>query len=385
MELKLYYATNRKHVGKDRQHPTSYGTKFSDDGMENLRFGVVKVQADDAKVAQYLAQPMTDCGIGHGEELGGYLGKCAKSADIAAYAESLSDHIHEDSQPEAKLGSQQMFSDIKKVMETASDVLIYIHGFNVSWFDAVGSAMALQLMLNQAPKKDPNQSVTVVLFTWPSDGQALPWVSYKSDRSEAAGSGAAVGRAFLKVRDFLADIRDRAKKDAGTLCGQDIHLLCHSMGNYLLQHALARVCDFTPGNVLPRLFEHVFLCAPDADDTALEPGHPLAGVAQIARSVTVYHNRKDKAMVISDYTKGNPERLGGGGAARPALLHNKIHQVDCTPVVHSVPGHSYYQNGNVNADIRASMDGWAQDDTRRLRQRSSTLENVWTMVPKDAG
>ena len=44
-KLTLYYATNRKHEGKDRWHPESYGTKFSDDGMENLRFGAVSVEA----------------------------------------------------------------------------------------------------------------------------------------------------------------------------------------------------------------------------------------------------------------------------------------------------------------------------------------------------
>lgn len=379
MELTLYYATNRKHVGRDRMHPTSYGTKFSDDGMENLRFGVVRVQAEADKMDKYLQQPMQDCGVGNGEDLGSYLAKCAKSAVIDAYEEKLDKNIHQASQKDVKLGSQAMFAEVKSVMEKASDVLVYIHGFNVSWEAAVGSALALQTMLSRSPQADSSQSVVVVLFSWPSNGQALPWVSYKSDRAEAAGSAGAVGRAFLKVRDFLADIRDKAKQGAGTVCGQDIHLLCHSMGNYVLQNALARLADFTPGNALPRLFEHVFLCAPDVDDDVLEAGKPLSGVAQIARQVTLYHNREDRAMTVSDYTKGNPERLGGAGAARPALLHNKIHQVDCTPVVHGLTEHSYYQNGSVNADIRASIDGRAQDDASRLRRRSDTLENVWTM------
>ncbi|WP_374482439.1 alpha/beta hydrolase [Zoogloea sp.] len=381
MELTLYYATNRKHVGRDRMHPTSYGTKFSDDGMENLRFGVVTVQAEDAEVNRHLGKRMKGCGVGDGEELGGYLAKCAKSADISAYEEKLSGDIHENSQSDVKLGSQALFANVEAVMRNASDVLVYIHGFNVSWAEAVGSALALQLMLRNAPGRDPKQDVVVVLFSWPSDGMALPWVSYKSDRSEAAGSGAAVGRAFLKVRDYLAGIRDGAKKGGREVCGQDIHLLCHSMGNYVLQNALARVADFTPGNVLPRIFEHVFLCAPDVDDNALEKGQPLANLDQIARQVTIYFNREDKAMVVSDYTKGNPERLGGAGAARPTLLHNKISQVDCTPVVHGVTEHSYYQTGSINADIRASIDGWPQDDTRRPRQRSATTENVWVMKP----
>ena len=98
--------------------------------------------------------------------------------------------------------------------------------------------------------------------------------------------------------------------------------------------------------------------------------------------ITIYHNRNDKAMVISDYTKGNPDRLGGTGATHPALLHNKIHQVDCTPVVlvkNDIVGHSYYIIGKINTDIRASIDGWAQDDTKRSRKLTSALSNVWAM------
>ena len=380
--LKLFYATNRNHIGP-RWQPTSYGRKFSQDGMENLRFGVVEVTADDATLQEHLGRPMPDCGSGDGEALGAYLAKCAESATINAYEESINKGISEQAQDNVKLGSLAMFADVMAVMRQSSDVLIYIHGFNVSWFAAVGSALALQLMLQRSPTADPQQSVVVVLFTWPSDGLALPWVSYKSDRSEAQGSGAAVGRAFLKARDFLADLRDRARKGGQELCGQDIHLLCHSMGNYLLQNALARIADFTPGNVLPRIFEHIFLCAADVDDTVLEEGQPMANVDQLARNVTIYHNRDDTAMVISDYTKGQPERLGGSGAARPALLHNKVHQVDCTPVVHGLVEHSYYLTGNVNADIRASIDGWPQADPRRLRSRSATLDNVWVTTAKD--
>lgn len=378
-DYKLYYATNRKHKGS-RWQPDGYGKKFSDDGMENLRFGKVTLSADDKTVNKYLNTPLKDCGVGDGEKLAGYLAGCAKKAKINAYEESLKSDIAQQAQEGVKLGSKAMFVDVMNDMESHSDILVYIHGFNVSWCDAVGSALALQLMLQQSPNRDTSQNVQVVLFSWPSDGMALPWVSYKSDRSEAEGSGAAVGRGFLKLRDFLADLRDRAKKGGKSLCGQDIHLLCHSMGNYMLQSALARVTDFTPGKSLPRIFEQVFLCAADVDDNALEAGQALEKVDQIARNVSIYHNREDTAMVISDYSKGNPERLGGAGAAHPALLHNKVQQIDCTPIVHGIVEHSYYLSGKVIADIRASIDGLEHNDVRRERQRSATLDNVWTLT-----
>jgi len=377
--LKLFYATNRHHLG-DAEHPSGYGTKFSDDGMENLRFGVLTVKASDARIKKCLNEKGGEIGQGNGEKLSEYLADCAKAAQISVYPESISKDIADVAQKEVKLGSRAMFEELMCLMEASSDVLIYIHGFNVAWNEAVGGALALQQMLNHCPLRDPAQNLSVVLFSWPSDGAALPWVSYKSDRTEAAGSGGAVGRAFLKVRDFLVGLRDKARAGGRPLCGQEIHLLCHSMGNYLLENALARLYDFSPGNALPRLFEHVFLCAPDLDDDALEEGKALGRINQVARQVTLYYNRNDKAMYVSDYTKGNPERLGHNGAAHPAQLHNKIHQVDCTPVVGDFTGHSYYLTGNINADIRLSIDGRAQDDARRRRERKGGLDNCWTML-----
>jgi esterase/lipase superfamily enzyme len=101
----------------------------------------------------------------------------------------------------------------------------------------------------------------------------------------------------------------------------------------------------------------------------------------LARSVSVYHNRGDAALVISDFTKGNPDRLGSNGPARPNLVHNKIHQIDCTPIVTGLVEHSYYLVGNVNGDIRMSIDGVTHEDPRRHRTQRGVLGNQWEMRP----
>lgn len=68
-ELRLFYATNRNHLGKDRWHPDGYGKKFSDDGVENLRFGRVLVKADESRLAKYLDADRESMGQGDGEGL----------------------------------------------------------------------------------------------------------------------------------------------------------------------------------------------------------------------------------------------------------------------------------------------------------------------------
>ena len=377
-ELLLYYLTNRNHIGANQWNPRSYGTKFSDDGIENLRFGKVTVEVEEEKISKCLEE---DCGFGsgNGEKLSTVITDAAKrNSDIRAFPEKIDRKISETLQTKIKKGSAAMFSELKDAMMNSTDIVVFVHGFNVSWHNAVGTALSLQEMLNRPGVEDESQKVLVVLFTWPSDGMMMPFVSYKSDRSEAKGSGKALGRGVLKLRDFLITLRGRAKDSGEKLCDQDIHLLCHSMGNYVLQNSITRISQYTPGSALPRLFDNIFLCAPDVDDDVFEQNKPLASLNELANTVTVYHNKGDVAMYISDYTKGNPERLGTGGAGRPELLHHKIHQVNCTPVVKGFIEHSYYLSGKVNDDIKLSIDGYALNDNARTRVLISS-NNVWMM------
>ncbi len=374
--LPLYYATNRGHEGRNRWRPSGYGTKFSSDGMENLRFGKLSVAAPQRDIDRHLKK-ITGEDTGDGNRLESLLARCAKkSCRIDAFEEKLDRKKSDTGQPKTRFGSTRLYQELRTIMEDSSDLLIYVHGFNVAWPAAVGSALALQCMLNRPGVATSDARIQVVLFTWPSDGHAMPFVSYKSDRSEAHGSGGAFGRGMLKLRDHLHSLR-RAD------CDQSLHLLCHSMGNYVLQAALTRMLDNNQGHTLPRIFEHIFMCSPDVDEDVLQSGGAMASLHELCNAVTVYHNRGDVAMHVSDYTKGNPDRLGHNGASVPGLLHHKVHQVDCTPIVIGAVEHSYYQWGPVNTDIRQSIDGMSQDDLRRRRAKRGIHDNAWLMLGRE--
>jgi esterase/lipase superfamily enzyme len=372
-ERMLYFATNRRYEGEDQWNPTGYGKDFSRHGMENLRFGRLKVQVDELNVAALREQRA-------GGELALYY--TGLPQQIEAFREVTLDG------PEAAvtpvlLGSQRAFGEIQALMREQSDVVVFIHGYNVSWTEAVGSALALQeLTCRNLPGVDP-QKVAVVLFSWPSDGSMLPLLAYKSDRTDAKASGPAIGRALLKLRDFLLSLRDATGKavDPNALCNQQLHLLCHSMGNYVFQNAIERLAEHTPGSRMPRLFQNVFLCAPDVDDDALEPDQPLGRLHELGRFVTIYFNECDAALHISDLTKGNPERLGSTGAARPAAIHSKIHQVDCGQVAIGTVQHSYFLEGLVNDDILQSLADVAPEHAPpRHRRAHPTTANSWSLV-----
>jgi esterase/lipase superfamily enzyme len=411
MRTTVFYATNRAHEGPQRFKPLRYGTRFSSDGMENLRFGRVTFEADDAQARALLSRQRNFTGAGDGEALQDYFAQCARNSQvIEAYEESIPDKSVADTAQPAKLGSLAMFTDLQADMRRGLDMLVLIHGYNVDWEEAVGTAAAFEATLNRSDANRPDeavQPVRVILFTWPSDGKALPWVSYKSDRSDARSAAGAVGRAMLKLRDFLhqlgrevrlakvteRDTREQlreqgvtresevtravAQAEATDLCGQKIHLLAHSMGNFVLQCALERLREFSPGNAMPRMFEHVFLAAADVDDTVLEHGQAMELVHQIGNSVAIYHNPNDTALRVSDYTKGNPDRLGQRGAARPQALHQKIYQVDCSAVVAGLTQHSYYTNGMIAIDIRKALQGQMPDGPARALRKLGPAPNMF--------
>ena len=380
----LYYATNRRHRGPDRWKPTGYGIEPSKDGTENLRFGLVTIPFDDEQVAQCLEE---DCGFGtgNGRKFTRYFSYQRRAANIEAFAEDLLNEENESTQPRRRLGSARAFSALRQKMIRGDHVLVFVHGFNVSWWEAVGSAVSLQCMLDRVRGKDasPDESrpVHVVLFSWPSDGRVIPFWLYFSDRTEAKVSGYALGRGLLKLRDYLIDARRGARQKGEPPCGRSVHLLCHSMGNFVLQNALKRASDFSVGGRLPRIFEQIFLCAADVAADVFQPGEPFHRLPQMARAVTIYHNKGDLTMPVSDYTKGSTDRLGWDGAEWPAYLPDRVHQVDCSRLVSGLVEHSYYHCGAVSDDIRQSIEAIPPDS--RDRTREPVLHgwpNVWRLV-----
>lgn len=371
----LYFATNRKHEGSDRWNPKSYGKLFSSDGHENLRFGELELNYDDKKANTHIRHKFKDGRVGDGEKLGVYLAECAENAKIKAYEDLTSS-------AEAPIdfennSSTRFFRNLKQHMTKGADVVIYIHGYNVEWEEAVGSAAALQMMLN-SKKRASDKGVMVVLFTWPSNGSNMPYAAYKSDRVDARDSGKSIGRGLLKLRDFLVKLHKDAKSEQDQLCYGSIHLLCHSMGNYVLENAMiSKVLGYAGGSRLPRIFDQIFMCAPDVADDVFE--HNLSRLHEMANYVTIYYNNGDFAMNLSKYSKHFDDRLGHTGNARPALIHNKVHQVDCSPIVRGFVEHSYYQWATVNEDIQMSIAGISFDDPSRKRRREAQSRE-WTMI-----
>ncbi len=250
------------------------------------------------------------------------------------------------------LGSTAIFEEIRKRMRAGIDTVLFIHGFNYTFHEALIDTARLKQTYETA-----ETPYTFFVFSWPSDGSLMPYIAYANDRADARTSGVALGRGVLKLGAFVqqisAELGLRVRSDLGRdpetaqrrqeLCGGRLHLMAHSMGAYALRHAI-RGMRQEIGDDLPRLFDEILLFAPDEDADAFEHDHKLALLPKLARRVTVYHNREDIPLAISDMTKGNPDRLGADGPTHPHLLPAKVSVVDCTDVVTGFQEHRYHMD-----------------------------------------
>ncbi len=288
---RVYYATNRE-LSLRRGMP-SFGNGFHHDSPHNLRFGWADVEPrneDDYVV---------------------------RSVDVAEDP-TLPSFDPSTVPAGTVIGSKGTFEMMRAEMEQGPcDIVCLIHGYASDFRTAL--ARVAEISNDYATTQ---RSLIGFVFSWPANGRVLPWIDYYSDRDDAKASGFAIARAFQLLTAFLESL-DRDK-----YCRQSIHLVAHSMGNWALGNALDDILQAYNGRP-PRLFDQVFLMAADADNDVLEDGKRLARLPDICKGVNVYFSRDDRALMISDVTKFNPDRLGATGPRRRDNLDRKVSLVDC--------------------------------------------------------
>lgn len=296
------------------------------------------------------------------------------------------DLFPETSRQGIKVSKRNFFDEAREAMLAGGgrDVLVFIHGYNVSFDEAI---KALATMVEGLSKQ--GKEVVPILFSWPSDGSAIPWRSYYSDRDDAAASACALSRGFQKLAHYLKSLTKAELKAKllnlpapVQLCHQKIHLMVHSMGTFALSNALQRINDGTKH--INRLWGEVILTASDEDEDILEDGRRLHNLSAFAERVSIYFNRGDLALRGSDYTKGNPARLGMMGPRNPRALPANIDVVDCSRLLKGFDGgflqHSYYNSvDEVIADTAGLLDGVASED---LNRRYNEKTNHYSLKSK---
>ncbi|QND55831.1 alpha/beta hydrolase [Mesorhizobium huakuii] len=174
-------------------------------------------------------------------------------------------------------GPAKFVDSVRKfLIETSDQILVYIHGFNVSFDGAVLRAAQIGFDL-----KVPG---VMAAFCWASKGSA---VAYPADEDTIKLSA-------QHLADFLsllhANFPDRT-----------INIMAHSMGNRALMDVLQNANQY-PG-LSGAKFGQIFLAAPDIDSRAFRKA--ATAYSQLSARTTLYVCAADRALETSGIEHDN--------------------------------------------------------------------------------
>lgn len=164
-------------------------------------------------------------------------------------------------------------------------LMLFVHGYCATFRDAARRTAQMAYDMNyQGPS---------MFFSWPAG----------SDLEE-----------FQERANYLKDLRRAEESDEDLIAviecisrwsgAERVHLVAHSMGNFVLTEALKTIDDRNGKNqALPRFFDQVVMAAPDLDarDFVRKSGRRVRG---FSNRFTVYASKQDKALKLSKSVNG---------------------------------------------------------------------------------
>ncbi|TPN81111.1 alpha/beta fold hydrolase [Mesorhizobium sp. CU2] len=174
---------------------------------------------------------------------------------------------------------------IKSWFKTASGgnhrVLIFVHGFNTSYADAVFRFAQVV--------HDAGIEAAPVLFTWPSRANPL---DYAYDRESTIYSR------------FGLDLVLKSAVDDPSV--EDVTIFAHSMGGWLTMEAL-RDMALREGRVSRKIHD-VILASPDIDVDVFK--RQVLEIGSRRPHITIISSRNDLALQTAKWLAGDVDRLG---------------------------------------------------------------------------
>jgi esterase/lipase superfamily enzyme len=195
---------------------------------------------------------------------------------------------------------------IADLSDPGRNLLVFIHGFDNSFENAITRAAFNQQWFTQSGA--PGANTTVVAFSWPSLGKLItlpiPQEDYFHDQTTAGQSGA-------HIMTFFANLEPIIKK--ARVSGRRTFLLAHSMGNWALQSAVETW--FAHGNGAADLFDEAFLAAADEryDTFSIPAPGRLSDLNQLAKRISIYYSTADAVLCLSQFLNLGAQRLGQKG------------------------------------------------------------------------
>jgi len=211
-------------------------------------------------------------------------------------------------------------------------IALFVHGFNVSWTDAVDDYLELARNL-----MDASNLGQLILFSWPSKGSVA---GYLPDRAEARDCAPDLADLFVDLNDYLVQKQRIAVKsdDPQKLCKAKISVLAHSMGCYVMQEALVAASKRLNDPQLVSLINQCVLIAGDVDNDLFQRDKPVDSdgslMANLCYRIAALYTGLDSVLGASAGLKHfGTRRLGRSGLADPLNVWDNVFEFDVTTYI----------------------------------------------------
>lgn len=253
--------------------------------------------------------------------------------------------------------------------ENQSHVSILVHGFNNSF------ASATHFYANMCDRlfSGPESLGLCILYDWPSLGSV---VGYLPDRAHARECAGDLTDILSQLFDWLIKKQGdaiRSGADPEVACKAKVSLIAHSMGNYLVQKAMAAAWTRKNQPLLVTLLNQLLMVAADVDNNLFDSGAPDnddgAAVVNLTYRITALYSGRDAVLGASAGLKHfGARRLGRSGlATRPPAINTQpqtdnVWDVDCSsffaPSVGATSIHgAYFETDSVVELMRQILRG----------------------------
>jgi hypothetical protein len=274
-------------------------------------------------------------------------------------------------------------SDAFELVEQYKDqphVTFLVHGYNVGW---QASSNSYQNLCARMFEGDDSLGLCIS-FDWPSYGNIL---GYYPDRAHARECAQDLTDILSELFDWLVKKQNDAleaavataqnKKPKTEPCKAKVSVISHSMGNYVLQKAMAAAWTRKNQPLLVSLVNQLVMVAADVDndlfDADAPDNHDGAAVVNLTYRITALYSGRDAVLGASAGLKHfGTRRLGRAGLAHyPPLVTqppatDNVWDIDCSglfpPTVNGMNIHGAYFETDVTINLmRQVLKGLDRD------------------------
>ncbi len=215
--------------------------------------------------------------------------------------------------------------------EDQKHISLFVHGYNNGWEDSVKRYMTLKSKLYSGP----GSLGALVLFSWPSNDAVY---GYLPDREDARASGPELAKMLVSLHNVLLTNQHLALKDKAKPCKAKISIIAHSMGNYVIQKALAIASRQLNNPQLITLVHQLVMVAADVDNDIFQKHQPAESdgslMANLCYRITALYTGKDQVLGASAGLKHfGTRRLGRSGLAGRADVYDNVCDIDISDII----------------------------------------------------